>query len=251
MFKYSDLNDKNIIVTGANGDIGIAICQKYLEQDCQVYAIYRYNRNNIDKLKQESKYGNNLYILQCDINDVDSITHFLIQLKEYTNKIHVLVNNAGVVKDALFSIINFEDFEQVIKTNLLGTCYFTKSILLLLRGAENAAIINVASIAGITFSVGQSNYSAAKAGIIGFTHTLAAEVANKGIRVNAVAPGMIESDMVKKVSRQIVREAKLAIPLQRLGLTSEVANTILFLSSQASSYIVGQTIIVDGGMIMR
>lgn len=251
MFTYSDLNKKNIIVTGANGDIGIAICQKYLEQNCTVFAVYHKNRNELDKLKEESKYSDSLYILNCDISNIDSITDFFINLKEYVNTIHVLVNNAGVIKDELFSAININDFEYVIKTNLIGTCHFTKQILLLLRSADKATIINVSSIAGIVPSIGQSNYSAAKSGIIGFTHTLAAELASKGIRVNAVAPGMIESVMVKKVSRQVVRQVKSVIPLQRLGLSEEVANAILFLSSEASSYIVGQTLIVDGGMVMR
>ena len=251
MFIYSDLKNKNVIVTGANGDIGIAICQKYLEQQCHVYALYHQNRNNLDKLKKESEYCQRLHILQCDINNDKSIHDFLDKLKAYANAIHILINNAGVIKDELFSAINISEFEYVIKTNLLGTCQFTKQLLLLLRSAEKATIINVASIAWIVPSIGQSNYSAAKAGIIGFTHTLAAELAGKGIRVNAVAPGMIESDMVKKVSRQVVRHIKSVIPLQRLGASAEVANTIVFLSSEASSYIVGQTLIVDGGMVMR
>lgn len=251
MFIYSDLNKKNVIITGANGDIGIAICQKYLEQNCIVYAIYYQNRNKLDKLKKESKYCNLLHILQCDINNSKSIVQFLNILKEEVNAIHVLVNNAGVVRDELFSSISIHDFEYVIRTNILGTCQFTKYLLLLLRAAEKSTIINVSSIAGIIPSIGQSNYSTAKSAILGFTHTLAAELADKGVRVNAVAPGVIESDMVKKVSRQVIRHIKSIIPLQRLGSCSEVANAIVFLSSDASSYIVGQTLIIDGGMVMR
>lgn len=248
---YSDLTNKNVVVTGANGDIGIAICKEYLEQNCHVFAVYHQARNLLDKLKLESEHSNYLHILQCDINNGISISNFLIKFKEIASVIHVLVNNAGVVKDDLFSSINIDDFAFVINTNLLGTCHFTKRLLIFLRSAEKAVIVNVSSIAGIVPSIGQSNYSAAKAGLIGFTHTLAAELANKGVRVNAVAPGMIESEMVKKVSRQVVRHIKSVIPMQRLGLCSEVANVITFLSSDASSYIVGQTLIVDGGMVMR
>lgn len=144
-----------------------------------------------------------------------------------------------------------EDFQSVINTNLMSLFRLTKEALMLLRSASDPTIINVASIAAIVPSVGQSNYSASKGAILSFTRTLAAELAPRGVRVNAVAPGMIESGMVKKVSRTVVREAINSIPLKRLGRCEEVANTIIYLSSSASSYIVGQTIIIDGGMVMR
>lgn len=249
MFKYSDLNNKNIVVTGANGDIGISICRKFIEQGAIIHAVYNENKDKIIELKNEFNEKINVY--HCDIRSENSILKFTNNLKINTNQIHTLVNNAGVIKDELFSNMNIIDFENVVNTNLIGTCRFTQSMLLFLRAAGRASIINVSSIAGIIPSIGQANYSASKSGIIGFSHTLAAELASKGIRVNNVAPGMIESDMVKKVSRQVVRHIKSMIPMQRLGLDSEVANTILFLSSEASSYIVGQTIIVDGGMVMR
>lgn len=249
MFKYSDLNDKNIVITGANGDIGISACKKFVEQGAIVHAIYNENKEKISELKEE--YNDKINIYKCNINSNDSILKFTIKLKGNTNKIHTLVNNAGIVRDALFSEMSIINFENVINTNLIGTCRFTQSMLFFLRAAGNTSIVNVSSIAGIIPSIGQSNYSASKSGIIGFSHTLAAELAGKGIRVNNVAPGMIESDMVKKVSRQVVRHLKSIIPIQRLGLSTEVANTILFLSSEASSYIVGQTIVVDGGMVMR
>ncbi|MBW5407772.1 SDR family oxidoreductase [Morganella morganii] len=249
MFKYSDLNGKDIVVTGANGDIGISVCKKFIEQGAIVHAVYNKNKEKISELKNECNDKINVY--RCNINNNDSILKFIVNLKEKTNKIYTLVNNAGIVKDELFSEMNIINFENVINTNLIGTCRFTQSMLLFLRAAGNASIVNVSSIAGIVPSIGQSNYSASKSGVIGFSHTLAAELAGKGIRVNNVAPGMIESDMVKKVSRQVVRHLKSIIPIQRLGLSTEVANTILFLSSEASGYIVGQTIIVDGGMVMR
>ena len=162
-----------------------------------------------------------------------------------------LVNNAGIVKDNLFSSMSFDDFNTVIETNVLSTFHLTKAVLKLLRSAEGATIINVASIAGIISSVGQANYSASKGALLGFTRTLAAELAPRGIRVNAVAPGMIASKMVKKVSRTVVRDVTNSIPLKRLGDCNEVANTIVWLSSSASSYIVGQTIVIDGGLVMR
>lgn len=147
--------------------------------------------------------------------------------------------------------MSYEDFTQVIETNMFSIFRLTKDALMLLRAAENPAIINVASIAALIPSVGQANYSASKGAILGFTRTLAAEMAPWGVRVNAVAPGMIESKMVKKVSRAVVRAVTSTIPLRRLGKCEEVANTIVFLSSSASSYIVGQTIVIDGGLVMR
>jgi 3-oxoacyl-[acyl-carrier protein] reductase len=165
--------------------------------------------------------------------------------------VHVLINNAGIYKDNVFSALTYEEFDQVIKVNLYGTFTMTKRLLPLLRHARNSTVVNISSISGITSSFGQSNYSAAKAGIIGLTRTLASEMASKGIRVNAVAPGMIESRMVKKVPRQIVRNVMSAIPLKRLGRVDEIANVVAFLSSDASSYIVGQTLVADGGLVMR
>ena len=147
--------------------------------------------------------------------------------------------------------MSFDDFSQVVDTNLFSIFRLTKEALMLLRSSENPAIINVASIAAIIPSVGQANYSASKGAILGFTRTLAAELAPYGVRVNAIAPGMIESKMVKKVSRTVVRGVTASIPLRRLGKCDEVANTVVYLGSTASSYIVGQTIVIDGGLVMR
>ena len=251
MYKYDDLFNKNVLVTGASGDIGLAICAKFLDQQCQVYALYNTNSAELMALKEKHPQGGNLHILQCNLANKNEIMSLCDWLNKTAGKLDVLINNAGIVKDSLFAAMSFDDFSAVIEQNLLTVFSLTKEALMLLRSAENPAIVNVASIAAIIPSPGQTNYSASKGALLGFTRTLAAEMAARGVRVNAVAPGMIESRMVKKVSRTVVRDVLSSIPVKRLGQCAEVANTIVFLSSSASSYIVGQTIVIDGGLVMR
>ncbi|OCJ28442.1 SDR family NAD(P)-dependent oxidoreductase [Serratia sp. 14-2641] len=251
MSHYPDIGGKNVVVTGASGDIGLAICEKYLEQQAKVFAIYHHDNSGLGKLKTSHPQGDNLHIMQCNVADVSEVSSLANELGKQAHEVHVLINNAGIYKDNVFSALTYEEFDQVIKVNLYGTFTMTKRLLPLLRHARNSTVVNISSISGITSSFGQSNYSAAKAGIIGLTRTLASEMASKGIRVNAVAPGMIESRMVKKVPRQIVRNVMSAIPLKRLGRVDEIANVVAFLSSDASSYIVGQTLVADGGLVMR
>lgn len=251
MSHYPDIEGKNVVVTGASGDIGLAVCERYLEQQAKVFAIYHHDNSGLEKLKSSHPQGENLYILQCNIADVSEVSCLVDTLEKQAHAVHVLINNAGIYKDNVFSALTYEEFDQVIKVNLYGTFIMTKQLLPLLRHARNSTVVNISSVSGVTSSFGQTNYSAAKAGIIGFTRTLANEMAAKGIRVNAVAPGMIESRMVKKVPRQIVRTIISAIPLKRLGRVDEIANVVAFLSSDASSYIVGQTLVADGGLVMR
>lgn len=248
---YEDLAGKNVVVTGANGDLGLPMCRHFLDQSCRVIAVCRSETADVQKLQETHPAGQNLLIKRCDVADVEDVKRLVAELEQEIDAIHVLVNNAGVCRDTLFTAMKDEDFDQVIKINLYGTYNMCKQALRLLRSAKGAAVINLSSVSGLTSSFGQTNYSAAKAGIIGFTRTFAAEFASKGIRVNAVAPGMIDSRMVKRVPRQIVRQILSAIPLDRLGKPDEVANVVLFLSSSASSYIIGQTIVADGGLLMR
>ncbi|MGL5601095.1 MAG: SDR family oxidoreductase [Silvania sp.] len=251
MYQYSDLANKTVLVTGASGDIGLSICAKFLEQNCSVFALYHSHSAPLTELKAQHPSGEQLHIVKCDLTRPEDIAALCEWLSREAGKVDVLVNNAGIVKDNLFAVMSEDDFSAVIDTNVLSVFRLTKAALMLLRAAESPAIINVASIAALVPSVGQINYSASKGAMLSFTRTLAAELAPRGVRVNAVAPGMIESTMVKKVSRTVVREITHSIPLKRLGKCDEVANTIVYLSSSAASYIIGQTIVIDGGMVMR
>ncbi len=251
MAAYLDLQGKVALVTGASGDIGLAVCHKLLEDGCKVYATYHNNPARLADLTEQPQYEGRIVALKCDITDKESLEALMARIEEADGKLDVLVNNAGKYRDNLFATMQFEEFDDVIKTNLYGTFMATKAALRMLRKAKLATVVNVSSIAGITNSFGQTNYSAAKAGMIGFTRSLAAELGSKGVRVNAVAPGLIESVMTKRVPRNVIRQTLSVIPLQRMGETSEVAEVIAFLCSSASSYVVGQTLVVDGGLIMR
>ncbi len=251
MATFSDLQGKVALVTGASGDIGLAVCEKLLEDGCKVYATYNSNPARLGELADREEFAGRVIALKCDITKKDELEAAMTIIEEADGKLDVLVNNAGKYRDNLFSLMEYEEFDDVIKTNLYGTFMATKAALRMLRKAKLATVVNVSSIAGMTNSFGQTNYSSAKAGMIGFTRTLAAELGSKGVRVNAVAPGLIESVMTKRVPRNVIRQTLSVIPLQRMGETREVAEAIAFLCSSSSSYIVGQTLVVDGGLIMR
>ncbi|MBB1520180.1 3-oxoacyl-ACP reductase FabG [Aquipseudomonas campi] len=251
MATFSDLQGKVALVTGASGDIGLAVCEKLLEDGCKVYATYNSNPTRLGELADRQEFAGRVIALKCDITKKDELEAAMTTIEEADGKLDVLVNNAGKYRDNLFSLMEYEEFDDVIKTNLYGTFMATKAALRMLRKAKLATVVNVSSIAGMTNSFGQTNYSSAKAGMIGFTRTLAAELGSKGVRVNAVAPGLIESVMTKRVPRNVIRQTLSVIPLQRMGETREVAEAIAFLCSSSSSYIVGQTLVVDGGLIMR
>lgn len=251
MYKYSDLKDKIVLISGASNDCGRAICQRYLEQQAIVYALHESDPEQLQMLKAEHPQAHNLHIVHCDLANPQAVAAFITRLTNEAGKVDVLVNNADVVNDNLFACMSFDDFSSVIDSNIFNTFRLTKAVLALLRSTDNASIINVASIAAIAPAMGQINYSAAKGALLAFTRTLAAELAPQGIRVNAVAPGMIESANTHMLPPALLREMADAIPLQRMGSCSEVANTIVFLSSSAASFIVGQTIVIDGGQVMR
>jgi len=247
----SDLAGRSALVTGASGDIGLAVVEKLLGLGCMVFATYQHNRAPLDALAQAHPHGSALTVHACDVTRPEEVAGLLASIAEQTQKLDILINNAGVCKDNVFQQMSLEEFDQVIKISVYGTFNVTQASLRLLRAAKGAAVINLSSIAGLVGSFGQANYSAAKAAIGGLTRTLANELTGKGIRVNAIAPGLIDSSMVKRVPRNIIRQTLSMIPAKRLGRVEEVANVVAFLVSDEASYIVGQTIVVDGGLVLR
>ena len=185
-----------------------------------------------------------------DISNFEDCEIMINEIIKSFQKIDVLVNNAGITKDGLLMRMKKEDFEQVINVNLVGTFQITKQVLPYMLKQRNGRIINLSSVVGITGNAGQTNYSASKAGIIGFTKSLAKEVASRNILVNAVAPGFIETQMTGVLKDDIKEQINKTIPLRRMGKTQDVANVVKFLASEDSSYITGQVIQVDGGMVM-
>ena len=205
----------------------------------------------MSKLKQEIEANNvKCLTVKGDVSCFEDCEQFVKQTIQEFGKIDVLVNNAGITKDTLLARMKKEDFEQVINVNLIGTFNVTKNVISYMMKARYGRIINISSVVGICGNAGQTNYSASKAGIIGFTKSLAKEVASRNILVNAIAPGFIQTNMTDVLKEEIKQEIAKNIPLQRMGEAKDVANVVKFLASEDSSYITGQVIHVDGGMLM-
>jgi len=228
---------KKVLVTGATGAIGEACVRYFHNNGYFVYINYRSNKAKAEELSAELE---NSEILGFDIADKEAVRSALESLE-----LDVLVNNAGITKDNLFFFMSDEEWGDVIDTSVNGTYYVTKAVLKNMIANKRGSIINVASISGLVGNAGQTNYSAAKGAMIAFTKALSAEVARYKIRVNAVAPGLIESEMTKDLP---LKEMKKAIPLRRIGKADDVAETVFFLGDKAS-YITGETINISGGMV--
>lgn len=252
MAKYEDLEGKVVLITGGSGDLGKAAIMELGKQGCRVYFTFNSNQEAADAIVSEAKeVGFEAVGNKCNIQSKEEVNALIEGIVEREGRLDVLVNNAGIYKDNLFTSMTDEEFEQVIQTNLFGTFYCTKKAVDEMYKARTGAVINISSIAGVTASFGQANYSAAKSAVIGFSRTLASELAPKNIRVNTVAPGLIESSMVKRIPRNIMKQTLSSIPAKRLGQPEEIAKVVAFLASEDSSYMIGQTLVADGGLIMR
>lgn len=243
--------NKVALVTGATRGIGKQIALTFAENGYDVAINYRKENEELEITKKEIEANNvKCLAVQGDISNFEDCERFVKQIIEEYGKIDVLVNNAGITKDMLLMRMKKEDFESVIDINLVGTFNVTKNVISHMMKARSGKIINISSVVGVSGNAGQTNYSASKAGIIGFTKSLAKEVASRNILVNAVAPGFIETSMTDILKDDIKEEIAKTIPLKRMGTTKDVANLVKFLASDESSYITGQVINVDGGMLM-
>jgi len=245
------LDGKVALVTGASRGIGRAIALKLASEGAKVAINYAGSTEKAEAVKAEIEAaGGEAMLCQADVSSGEAVAAMVDSVVERFGRIDILVNNAGITRDGLLARMKDEDFHAVLKTNLGGVYACTKAVTKLMMKQRSGRIVNMASVVGLMGNAGQSNYAAAKAGVIGFSKSMAKELASRGITVNMVAPGFIATDMTAAMTDK-AREATLAgIPLGRAGQPEDVANAVCFLVSDSASYITGQVVNVDGGMVM-
>lgn len=240
-----------VLITGASRGIGKEVAKKFAENKYNLALNYASDKVDIESLKKEfEQYSVEVSFIKANVANFSECEDMVNRIIEKYGKIDVLVNNAGITKDNLLMRMKEQDFDDVINVNLKGTFNMTKNVVPFMMKKKYGKIVNVSSVVGIAGNAGQCNYSASKAGIIGFTKSMAKELASRNINVNAIAPGFIATDMTSVLSDSIKENINAQIPLKRMGTAKEVANLIYFLSSEQSDYITGQVIHVDGGMVM-
>ncbi len=243
-----DLSNKVALVTGGSRGIGKAI-GSHLAGACAKVAL----ADVVDTAQIQAsadEIGGGALAVSANVTNPDDCSAAVAQVEEALGPIDVLVNNAGITRDGLLIRMDEADWTAVLDVNLKGVFNMTKAVVRGMMKRRSGRVVNIASVVGITGNAGQANYSASKAGVIGFTKTMAKELASRGVLVNAVAPGFIDTDMTKNLPESARETLLKLIPLSRLGSPDDVARAVLFLSSDLASYITGQVVVVDGGMIM-
>ncbi len=241
---------KVAIVTGASKGIGAAIALQLAQEGYHLVINYNGNQQRAEAVKVLCEKFQTAIVVQANVAKSEEAKRLCDTAMETFGQIDVLVNNAGITKDNLILRMSESDFDDVLSTNLKGTFLMCKSVSKIMMKQRSGSIINISSVVGISGNAGQANYAASKAGIIGLTKSLAKEFASRNIRVNVVAPGFIQSDMTDKLDQEVIASLRAQIPMKRLGDPKDVANTVSFLVSEQSSYLTGQVICVDGGMVM-
>lgn len=245
------LKGKLALVTGASRGIGKAIALKLAEEGADITFFYSSNEEKAaETVKELEAKGVRVMGLKVNVSKGDEVNEAVKTIEKEFKAVDILVNNAGITRDNLLIRMSEEDWEDVLDINLKGAFLTTKAVARKMMKTRYGKIINISSIVGVKGNIGQGNYSASKAGVIGFTKSMAQELASRGIRVNAIAPGFIETDMTDVLKEEVKSEMLKNIPLGNLGKPEDIANLVVFLASSKADYITGQVINIDGGMVM-
>ncbi|MDM5229732.1 3-oxoacyl-ACP reductase FabG [Lysinibacillus pakistanensis] len=241
------LNNKVAIITGAANGIGYAAAERFIEEGAFVFIADFDEKAGIAAAHH---LGDKSLFVQVDVADRESVKKLVSTVIEHAGSVDILVNNAGITRDAMLTKMTEDQFRQVLDVNLTGVFHCTQEVIPHMVAAGGGKIINTSSVSGVYGNVGQTNYAATKAAIVGMTKTWAKELGRKGINVNAVAPGFTETEMVKKMPENVLAQMRAVVPLQRLGTPRDIANAYLFLASDEASYVHGHTLHVDGAIMM-
>lgn len=245
------LDGKVALVTGASRGIGRAIAIRLASEGAKVAINFAGNQKAAEEVKGEiEKNGGEAILVKANVADSAAVDEMFAKVIEAFGTVDILVNNAGITRDGLLIRMKDEDFDAVIDTNLKGVFYCTKAATKIMMKKRSGRIVNMSSVVGLMGNAGQTNYAAAKAGVLGFSKSAAKELAARGVTVNMVAPGFIDTDMTAVLSDKVKEAMVQEIPMRKMGRPEDVANAVLFLVSDCSSYITGQVVNVDGGMVM-
>lgn len=242
--------NKVAVITGGTRGIGKAIAKIFAQNGYNLVINYVSENTDIESLEKEIKNNNEILFVRANVSKFDEAENLIKNAIERFGKIDVLVNNAGITRDNLILRMKEEDFDSVISTNLKGTFNVTKNAVSYMMKKRAGKIVNISSVVGVSGNAGQCNYAASKAGIIGFTKSIAKELASRGILANCIAPGFIGTDMTEVLSDAVKENINNQIPLKRMGSPEEIAKAVYFLGGEENTYITGQVLNVDGGMIM-
>ncbi len=242
--------NKVALITGGTRGIGKAIAKKFADNGYNLVINYVSENTDLEKLKNDINSKNEILFVRANVGDFASCEELVKQAIDKFGKIDVLINNAGITRDNLIMRMKEEDFDNVINTNLKGTFNVTKNVVPYMMKKRSGKIVNVSSVVGVSGNAGQCNYAASKAGIIGFTKSIAKELASRNILANCVAPGFIDTDMTEVLSDSVKENINTQIPLKRMGTAEEIAKAVYFLAGEDNTYITGQVLNIDGGMLM-
>ena len=244
------LKGKKALVTGASKGIGNAVAEAFLRNGATVYAVSR-TEGDLGRLKSlAAELGTELIFKAADVGDEAAVTVTVKEIIKESGGLDIVVNNAGITRDGLIARMPAEAWDEVLKVNLASAFYVCKAVSMHLLSRRGGSIINMSSVVGLHGNAGQTNYSASKAGLIGLTKSLAQELAPRGVRVNAICPGFIGTEMTEKLNDDQKKALFSRIPMARMGTAQEIASAALWLASDLSTYVTGQTLTVDGGMTM-